>query len=348
MLGGGVSDLLSRTYITFDYELFLGKETGTVENSLLRPTERYVALADSCQKKQVKFVFFVDTLYLLKLKEFSRTSPQLLTDYQSITKQLKDLVSKGHDAQLHLHPQWFYASYNDDNAKWDLDFEHYKLSDCPLPDVEKMLKESLEELEQITGYRPTAFRAGGYCFPTDPEYVELFRKYGVVEDSSVRMGVKAVGKYQSYDYSTVTGFYSYRFSGSITQKDDSGVFTEYPISVIKVNPVRYFAQTIRARRKHAAQLRVMGDGKGVGTTLPRSQRWLQTIKRFFNPVYMSASVDSTNAMWLNEVYEQAMKAKSDTMVIIGHPKNCTDFGLKGLEEFVRNRTCNYATFRNKQ
>jgi peptidoglycan/xylan/chitin deacetylase (PgdA/CDA1 family) len=54
--------------ITFDYELFLGEQSGIVHQCLIEPTNK---LLDCLNKYAFKAVFFIDTVYLLRLKEVS-------------------------------------------------------------------------------------------------------------------------------------------------------------------------------------------------------------------------------------------------------------------------------------
>ena len=330
-------------YITFDYELFLGKQTGSVKACLIRPSQQLLKISEKVAG--LKYVFFVDTLYLLKLKEFSAQSQNLNNEWYVVTEQLRAFVEKGHDVQLHLHPQWFYSTFDNEGNRWVLDFEHYKLSDCPIRDVEKMLKESIILLEQIVGYKPTAYRAGGYSFPTEIEYVRLFEKYGISKDSSAFSGKKANGRFQIYDYTNVKYSHTYKFATIPSEIDENGFFTEYPISVLPLNPFRYFIATSKVRRTHKGELKKTGDGKGVGANLSKIGSLMDFFSRFVKPVLMPASIDSSNALWLQEVYESVKMTNSDTMVIIGHPKNCTIYGLRKLEEFVQQNDLNFATFR---
>ena len=55
-----------RAIITFDYEVFLGRETGTVENCVLKPTEEILKIL---RANNAKAVFFVDTTWLIFLKD---------------------------------------------------------------------------------------------------------------------------------------------------------------------------------------------------------------------------------------------------------------------------------------
>ncbi len=48
--------------ITFDYELFLGEKSGTVQQCLIDPTDK---LLDLLGKYAFKALFFIDTVYIL-------------------------------------------------------------------------------------------------------------------------------------------------------------------------------------------------------------------------------------------------------------------------------------------
>ena len=52
--------------ITFDYEVFLGRETGTIRNCVLNPTN---AVLKILKENNATAIFFVDATWLLFLKE---------------------------------------------------------------------------------------------------------------------------------------------------------------------------------------------------------------------------------------------------------------------------------------
>ena len=49
-------------YFTFDYELFFGSNSGTIENCIVKPTNELIKIAN---KYNVKFTFFVDSGFLI-------------------------------------------------------------------------------------------------------------------------------------------------------------------------------------------------------------------------------------------------------------------------------------------
>lgn len=131
---------------TFDYELYLGPETGTVENCLIKPIEALLSVFD---KYGAKGTFFVDCAYLYKLNELRQKHTSLQQDYDMVSENLKMLAANGHEIQMHFHPQWLYSDYA--NGKWKLDFEHYKLSDVEPALLNKAFGESRMLLENLMG-----------------------------------------------------------------------------------------------------------------------------------------------------------------------------------------------------
>ena len=51
-------------YLTYDYELFFGKSTGTVENWIIQPAKR---LPELSKKHSIAMTFFVYVGYIIKL-----------------------------------------------------------------------------------------------------------------------------------------------------------------------------------------------------------------------------------------------------------------------------------------
>ena len=55
--------------LTFDYELFLGEKSGSVDRCLIEPTNELMRVFDKYRIKNA--IFFVDTTHLLRLQEMS-------------------------------------------------------------------------------------------------------------------------------------------------------------------------------------------------------------------------------------------------------------------------------------
>ena len=320
-------------FITFDYELFLGPKTGSVENCLIRPTERYLELAE---RLGIHYIFFVDVLYLLKLREHMANHEASKKDYHLIIVQLSEAVKRGHDIQLHLHPQWFYSSY--DEGGWKLDYKHYKIDDCPIEDVSRMIKSGGDLIKEISGIPPTAYRAGGYSFPSDIRIVKMLHDSGIVIDSSVVMFSKSKSVFQSYDYSKIKSFDTYNFylHNSLPSWKEESRFVEYPISCCRVSWLNTFKKKKKLRNYHTEDSETYGDGIGVGAMEERAYNGrLNKFPKVFSKKTIRASLDFTNAFNLQLIYKTAKRFNSSIMLIIGHPKNTTNISLEILEKFIK-------------
>ena len=59
-------------FITLDYELFFAQHSGSVEKSIIEPTEK---LLEAVEKTTTKLCFFVDAGYLVRLEKYKNDFP---------------------------------------------------------------------------------------------------------------------------------------------------------------------------------------------------------------------------------------------------------------------------------
>ena len=132
-------------YLTFDYELYFGERTGTVEKCITGPTAMLTEMAD---RQGIKLCQFVDIGFLIKLEEAITKYPHLQQDYTLISRQLEQLNKTGHDLQLHIHPHWEDSYY--DGNRWHCRVDRYKLSDFNDQEIADELEEdySLKYLDK--------------------------------------------------------------------------------------------------------------------------------------------------------------------------------------------------------
>jgi len=219
--------------LSFDYELFFGDKSGTVQKTLIEPTN---ALLDSMDKAGLKGTFFVDVMMLKYLKQegVERTD----SDYKLIVDQLHDLLKRGHRLELHLHPHWVDAKYLGQGL-WDFsDFRHYMLSSFSIEEIENMFLEGYETLTKIAhqidaSYKIVAFRAGGWAIQPFDIFISSFRKCGIVVDSSTCFGMFSKRPNRGFDFRDVPAKEKYNFSNDIRVENSNGPFVEIPISTYK-------------------------------------------------------------------------------------------------------------------
>ena len=223
---------MSITYIlTFDYELF-GSGKGSVKKHLVEPTNKILKTLD---KSGIKATFFVEQLELSALINLKNEFPKNSREYNNaelLEQQLFNIVDKGHDIQLHLHPQWYGAKYV--NGLWQLNFSWWRFSALPyrtseegIPGKYDLIKDGKEWLEELIrkikpDYQCVAFRAGGYNVGADKSSVDALLNNGIQLDSSVCPGYFSNSSLSKYDYTAVDHTLSFwRASESLLLKSDN-------------------------------------------------------------------------------------------------------------------------------
>lgn len=310
--------------LTLDYELFLGAKTGSIENCLIRPLEAYL---QRIEKYGVRFTIFVDATFLYKLKMYASQYENAADDYEKISTHIKELQLRGHEIQLHIHPHWFYSTY--DGMEWHLDHQHYKLSDLPMDEAEKMFSLSKSLLDEIVGHSTMAFRAGGFSVQPTEIVLRLFNQNGIKIDSSVLPGNSYNSPQQKYDYLNSPNKEIYRFQDDICMETLNGEFLEIPITTSRLSPLFYWKLVITRlfkMKKH----QLYGDGCAVQTTSE------SIIERLTKPTLAMATIDGFKINYLHDIYSSAKQRNQKYMCVIGHPKLTTNYSINKLEEFCCN------------
>lgn len=327
----GRSDSM-KIYLTLDYELFLGDKVGTVDNCLIKPTERLIGILN---KYDAKATFFVDAAYLYRLCELKSDEQGLSADYDKIVQQLKWLVKNGHDMQLHIHPQWYNASYIE--GKWQLTATYYKLSDLSEQDAYSLFRRSKDLLESITEKPVMAYRAGGYSIQTFQGVSRLFKEAGILVDSSALSKKKSPDGPQVYDYSRVAPGDIYRFNEDIATKEENGMFYELPITTCRQGFLSALKGTVEYHLTSTEIKRKYGDGQPVKGSSQKKKgivAQLITDGKQWHP----ATIDNGGSHNLWNIYRKNYKA--NVFVIIGHPKNLSEYSLHNLEVFLKQKDLN--------
>jgi|TARA_B100000959_G_C14916229_1_gene597464 hypothetical protein len=311
---------LRKILITLDYELFFG-QSGSIEKSIIEPTEKLLSILD---RFNIKASFFVDSGYILKLKEYMRKFDVLKKDNDLITQQIQKLSREGHDIQLHIHPHWEDSSF--DGESWVFDTSRYKLSDFSKVEIDDIVKRYSIVLEEITNLKPTTFRAGGWCIQPFDKIANALKKYGIRIDSTVYYNGKNTTIEKSFDFTNAPNKNNWRFSNDPLIEDENGHFLEIPISAVSTTPFFYFKfiwNKFFGREKQKS----FGDGFAISNS--RKQIFGLLLK----PSFSVASIDGYKASLLTRCAEQ----NKEQLVLIGHPKALTPFSLIELDSFINKR-----------
>lgn len=197
--------------ITLDYEIF-GNGAGDVMRDVVRPTNR---LLDICDRYGVKMTIMFEVGeywafagYDTQLRKNLGYSPS-----EQMRKQAIDAIRRGHDVQLHLHPQWIGADYKD--GVWRLNNAYWRLADLPdglgskdqVTSITGALFKGKQTLEDMikpvnTDYQCVCYRAGGFYAQPSRNIICAMKRVGLKCDSSVVKGFRTSAPFE-VDYSQV-------------------------------------------------------------------------------------------------------------------------------------------------
>lgn len=214
---------------TLDYEIH-GNGSGDFENWAYLPTSQMLDIFDAYGAKLTIMAEMGHYWAMKKYKEFFSKEINLFE------LQLKNAVERGHDVQLHFHPQWIDAKFED--GSWHLDFSRktierlcYNYDEAYL--YLKMGKDELQNLLTPVNpqYKCVCFRAGYFQMQPSESIIKAMEDVGFLSDSSVSKGIKANDKLRVLDYSSAVSKYRpWKISKhDVCKSDESGKIYEFPI-----------------------------------------------------------------------------------------------------------------------
>jgi len=309
--------------LTLDYELFFGSMVGTPQRSMIAASNR---LLDVLQRYDAKAVFFVDATYLSRLSALKKDHPALQKDYDDVTAHIRQLESKGHQIQLHIHPHWFDSFY--EGTSWKLDLKRNQLIDWGKQEVNKIISSSVAELNQHLSNKVTAFRAGGLCIQPFSHISRALAENGITMDSSVFKNGKHLSDLESFDFTTAPDLTHWKFSGDPCVPDGTGIFREIPISSMRVSPLFFW---------RLAYFKLFGDklscsSFGDGVPINNSKKDLMRMLMCYSNSYVS--VDGYKSSRLLSKYRAAKNRGDDYFVVIGHPKALSNYALNNINDWL--------------
>lgn len=310
--------------LTLDYEIYFGAHSGSAARSLIEPTEALCRLA---RRHGVRLVFFVDALWLLRLREEAPRHAALMAEHYRVSLQLEALARAGHELQLHLHPHWRDASW--DGHGWCMDLRRYRLHAFADAEIAEMARQGCDALRALAGKMPvTAFRAGGWCIQPFDRLREPLREAGICIDSTVYSGGRQHGQAQSYDFTQAPPDSHWRFELDPLLPQADGSFLEVPIASHRVSPW-WFWRMAAARQLGLPGHRALGEGSAVGPS--RADLARKLLQRTTSVV----SLDGMKSGFLEAAWRNYQCLGMDDFVVIGHPKALTPYSLRMLEAFLR-------------
>ncbi len=308
--------------LSFDYELFFGREVGTIENCLIRPVD---ALLDATSGHNVKLVLFVDAGFLVRLKDAADEFPSLMDDYRRVSGHLEKLHSLGHDIQLHIHPHWEDSYYS--GSGWVVDTSRYKLHDFSPQEISNIVSRYKQSLTDIVGDNVFAFRAGGWCIQPFDEISSALHEHEIWLDSTVYFQGVSKDEQRWFDFSQASNQSIWSFDTDPAIQKEGGRFVEIPISSCRVSPFFYWKMAI-LKKIGGGQHRSFGDGVAMSYG---GGYYLEKLTQYTSSV---ASIDGVKASFLSKAYQQNKRAGGDIFNIIGHPKALSPYSIAQFCKFL--------------
>jgi hypothetical protein len=324
--------------ISVDYEIF-GNGTGDVRQHMTEPTER---MARFCETHQMPLtVFFEVEEYLAfqrcrgELQKFHGYDPAAL-----IRDQIISLAKRGHDIQLHLHPEWYGARW--DAGQWVLNEAHQTVDSLFETEAETMAyiaerKAVIDELLEEAGSseRVHVYRAGAFSAQPGAKLLEALAGNEIWIDSSVVQGLTRRNPHVTLDYRKAPCRKGpWRVSRDVALEDRNGALWEFPIYS---EMGRRWHQATFGRIKAKFSRNVpKAQQQRMARQLGLSRNPVRFLRFLFEPVPIKLDFHNLSPAKLLQMICSAPKAEAglpDVLVLIGHSKEHVDD--RAFEQFLR-------------
>lgn len=315
--------------LSVDHEIF-GNGSGDVRRHIIEPAQR---MARICEKFGMPLaVFFEVEEYL----SFERERKALMAAWgydpaAELRAQAIDLISRGHDLQLHLHPEWVGSRFED--GSWILRPDRPTV-DCLFETQDEVSAYIGERKAVIDGFyetagstrRVSAYRSGAFCAQPGRMLLSALAEHGIVIDSSAVKGMVRKDGHVHLDFTEAPeGRRHWRISRDVAVEDSAGPVTEIPIysrmgrRFQQLTPQRMIAKFSGniPREKQREMVSQLGMGRTPASVL----RFL--LREF--PIKLDFHNMSSAQMlrWVRQA-PPTLAGDLDVIVLIGHSKEHRD------------------------
>jgi hypothetical protein len=135
---------------TIDYEIY-GNGKGSVRDVVYEPTKRLMSVF---MERRASFVVFAEALEFMKIEEHRSDE-----GIGRVREQLHELLEKGFEIGLHLHPWWWNAKRA--NGDWHLEWNERNLCEMPEQRIDDVVRSSIEYLRVARALAHSANGADG-------------------------------------------------------------------------------------------------------------------------------------------------------------------------------------------
>ena len=321
--------------LTVDYEIF-GNGTGDVRQHVTDPAEH---MARTLEKVSAPLTVFVEMEEQVAFEEnAAQLRAQLGYDPGAlIRRQISDLAKRGHDFQLHLHPEWHRCAWTAEG--WLLH------RNTPTVDalyegqgaITEYIRERKTRLENYCGQTVTSYRCGAFAAQPGRKLLHALAENDFVIETSVVCGMQREDTFVQLDYRGAPREHrSWRVRDDVARSDDTGSLTELPIHSVMG---RRFHQITgqRLRAKFSRNVPRQGQHEMLDRFGISKRRPWNVLKFLGQRVPLKLDFHNVAPrklmQWIRAAPAPHPDDPLDVLVLIGHTKE--HVAPRAFEEFVR-------------
>jgi hypothetical protein len=329
--------LMLNIFFTADYEMYFGKNYYTDTEILFEPTEK---LVETFNKYNLKVNIFADILSVAAHRKYN------LSNYaDNFELQIKSFVKEGHDVQLHLHPHWLTAKY--ENNSWIFNKNHFRIHS--FKNINEIVKNSIDYLNKTLNtvnpdYKCIAYRAGGWSLQPEGNLLKILYENGIKIDSSIFKGGYKNIQTHYFDFRKIPDNVNYFIDPQkgINIESKNGIF-EIPIASIYNFPARLFYKLLFKIYKNKIYKNkiILKKGESIIESNCKSSKFSTVkarVKSFLiDPIFFSFDNTSSAEMikFVDYLIAKYNTSEDDIYIsIIGHPKGLSDEQLHEIDVFL--------------
>lgn len=334
-----------RFIFTLDYELY-GNGSGDVFKHIIEPTYKILAIAN---QYDVKLTFFFEVIEYWKLKEEWEKGNKMgyeKNPIEAMENQIREAYRQGHDIQLHLHPQWVDAFWED--GKWVVNLDKWRLGgyngngENTIENLFKRGKQTLEELLKPVNpmYECIAMRAGGYNIQPSEGIVKAMKVTGIRVDSSIYPGGKETGILSNYNYTKIDPEKGYWYVGERLEEAGDSQIMEIPIVAFPMIRLKKFMtwERVKGLLRNSQSAKESLEAK-TSSSEKKSGKW-DKVKYFLEKEWQTWDYCLFSPSLHKDFLKKIAKQNRDVFVLVGHPKSFNGGrGLKRLLEITKGKFC---------
>jgi hypothetical protein len=167
-----------------------GNGTGDPRVLQFEPMRKLVKIFN---RHGIRGSFNAEVMQQLTFRSHQERFPELKAIADEWEQVVTESFRRGHDIQLHLHPQWTNAIYQG-HGNWKLGGD-WSILNYPPQQIRAMLVTGKQYLETLLrkldpGYACVSFRAGSWCAAPSDSLMSILSELGFIFDMSIVFGIR--------------------------------------------------------------------------------------------------------------------------------------------------------------